>query len=52
MKPKPDHERRTTAERRANPRSGRRSGDSHEERNLRVKRIVDYLSRRKLKKPA
>ena len=52
MQPKPKRERRVTVERRTNPRSGRRSGDSQEARDLRGKRIVDYQSTQKVKKRA
>ena len=52
MTPKPERERRVTVERRTNPRSGRRSGDSQEARDLRGKRIVDYQSTQKVKKRA
>jgi hypothetical protein len=52
MKPKPARERRVTAERRALSRSGRRSSDHHEARELRDKRIDEYQRKEKLKKPA
>jgi hypothetical protein len=52
MKPKPKRERRVTAERRANPRSGRRSTDSHEGRELRVTRAVEYMRKQTSKKTA
>jgi hypothetical protein len=52
MKPKPKRERRVTAERRTNPRSGRRSGDSQDARDLRGQRIVEYQRTQKVKKRA
>ena len=52
VKPKPKRERRVTAERRAKSRSGRRSSDSQEARDLRNTRIVEYQSTQKVKKRA
>jgi hypothetical protein len=52
MKPKPKRELRVTAERRANPRSGRRSSDRQEARDLRRTRIVEYQRAQKVKKRA
>jgi hypothetical protein len=49
---KPKRERRVTPERRANPRSGRRSSDNQDERDRRAKQIVEYQRTQKGKKPA
>jgi hypothetical protein len=43
MTSKPTSARRVSAERRNNPRSGRRSTDNREELELRLNRIVEYL---------
>lgn len=50
MKSKPEVEQRSGADRRAIPRGGRRTTDqADEERERRVKRVIEYLNREKSK---
>jgi hypothetical protein len=51
MPPKPKPERRVSTDRRAKPRSGRRSSDTREDHDLRAARMQAFLAREKGKKP-
>jgi len=50
MPPKPKPERRVSTDRRAKPRSGRRSSDNREDQDLRTERMRAFLAREKDKK--
>jgi hypothetical protein len=47
MPPKPRPERRASADRRAKPRSGRRSSDNQEDHDLRTARMLAFFAREK-----